>query len=299
MRVPARLGRRPWVSTVLLVFLGPAELAAQELETVVRGSSIGDSEDQLPAGRATGTVTQADLERRLPRSTPDALRYVPGVSVQQTAHGQASAYIRGLTGQQTLLLVDGIRLNTSTWRQGPNQYAFTLDSQSLATLEVLRGGASTRYGSDAIGGVISAQPLEPRIGQSGFELHPLARGRFATADDERGGRLQLEAIAGPTFGIIGGGGFRRVGLLESSGPVLNPADGQVPPVPRFLPDGRTQRGTGFDEWTADVRAVLRPAPDQSFTIASYLYRELNAPRTDQCPPPSARDDECLVYLEQF
>jgi iron complex outermembrane receptor protein/hemoglobin/transferrin/lactoferrin receptor protein len=81
--------------------------------------------------------------------------------------------------------------------------------------------------------------------------------------------------------------------------VLNPADGQVPPVPRFLPDGRTQRGTGFDEWTADVRLVFRPRPEESFTVASYLYRQLNAPRTDQCPPPYARDDECLVYAEQF
>jgi len=36
--------------------------------------------------------------------------------VQQTAHAQASAYLRGLTGQQTVLVFDGVRLNTSTWR---------------------------------------------------------------------------------------------------------------------------------------------------------------------------------------
>src|SRR2546423_1101009 len=64
-----------------------------------------------PAERATSTVDRADMEWRLPRSAPDALRFEAGVFVQQTAHGQASAFIRGLTGQQTVMLFDGIRLN--------------------------------------------------------------------------------------------------------------------------------------------------------------------------------------------
>ena len=39
--------------------------------------------------RAASVVTRRDLEERLPRSAPDALRFEPGVYVQQTAHGQA------------------------------------------------------------------------------------------------------------------------------------------------------------------------------------------------------------------
>ena len=93
--------------------------------------------------RAASVVTRRDLEERLPRSAPDALRFEPGVYVQQTAHGQGSPYVRGLTGQQTIMMFDGIRLNNSTFRQGPNQYFFTIDSRTVQKLEVLRGSAST------------------------------------------------------------------------------------------------------------------------------------------------------------
>ncbi|MBZ4417069.1 TonB-dependent siderophore receptor [Myxococcus sp. RHSTA-1-4] len=262
-------------------------------ETIVSASA---SADDAPEGRATSTVTRADLERRLPRSAPDALRWEPGVFVQQTAHAQGSAFVRGLTGQQTLALFDDIRLNTSTWRQGPNQYFFTLDSRTLDSVEVLRGGASTPYGSDALGGVLLAHPLEPPARPTPFRPTFFLRG--ATADSERGGRVQVRG-ATERLGFIGGVGGRRVGLLESGGPVYNLTDGQPPEVPRFDRDGRTQLGTGFDELTADGRLVWRASDRDTLTAAAYLYRQYDAPRTDQCAPPFSRFDECLQYDQQF
>ncbi len=257
----------------------------------------------LPEHRARSQVDRDDLQRRLPRSAPDALRYEPGVFVQQTAHGQGSAFIRGMTGQQTLILFDGIRLNNSTYRQGPNQYFFTLDSQSIQWLQVLRGGASTRYGSDALGGVILAMPIEPEARSPGTSAalaatpHLILRG--ATADSERGGRAQVDVAAGHSLAFFGGIGGRRVGRLESGGVVHNPADGGQPQVPRFEDDDRTQLGTGFDELTGDGRLVYRVDRDNALKLAAYAYRQLDAPRTDQCPAAYAPYDECLTYDEQF
>ncbi|WP_163996813.1 TonB-dependent receptor plug domain-containing protein [Pyxidicoccus caerfyrddinensis] len=262
-------------------------------ETVISGQA---ATEDAPEGRASSTVTRADLERRLPRSAPDALRWEPGVFVQQTAHAQGSAFVRGLTGQQTLALFDGVRLNTSTWRQGPNQYFFTLDSRTLDSVEVLRGGASTPYGSDALGGVMLAHPLEPPRQPTPFRPTFFLRG--ATSDSERGGRVQVQG-ATERLGFIGGVGGRRIGLLESGGPVRNLTDGQLPEVPRFDEDDRTQLGTGFDEVTADGRLVWRASATDSLTAAAYLYRQFNAPRTDQCAPPFSRFDECLQYDAQF
>ncbi|MCP3141312.1 TonB-dependent receptor plug domain-containing protein [Pyxidicoccus xibeiensis] len=262
-------------------------------ETVV---SAPAATQDAPEGRASSTVTRADLERRLPRSAPDALRWEPGVFVQQTAHAQGSAFVRGLTGQQTLALFDGIRLNTSTWRQGPNQYFFTLDSRTLDSVEVLRGGASTPYGSDALGGVLLAHPLEPPARPTAFRPTLFLRG--ATSDEERGGRVQVQG-ATERLGFIGGVGGRRVGLLESGGPVYNLTDGKLPEVPRFAEDQRTQLGTGFDELTADGRLVWRATAEDTLTAAAYLYRQYDAPRTDQCAPPFSRFDECLQYDQQF
>ena len=89
-------------------------------------------------------------------SVPEALSETPGVLVQQTAHGQGSPYLRGFTGFRTVALVDGIRLNNSTFRDGPNQYWSTIDALAITRLEVVKGPASVMYGSDAVGGTVNA-----------------------------------------------------------------------------------------------------------------------------------------------
>jgi len=242
------------------------------------------------------------MEERLPRSAPDALRYEPGVYVQQSAHGQGSPYIRGRTGQQTVVLFDGIRMNTSTWRQGPNQYFFTVDSQSLRSIEVTRGGASTFYGSDAIAGAIDATPLEPRLflGEGlGIIVRPRALLRVASTDGEVGSRFQIDGQFTEDARLLVGAGIRRSGRLEGGGEVRSPLTGALPQVPALESDGRTQLGTGYREVTADARFVARLSPAVRVTAAAYVYRQFDSPRTDQCPPPFAPRDECLNYDEQF
>ncbi len=265
---------------------------------VVRGKASGRGRT---SGRATSKVTRADMDERLPRSAPDALRYEPGVFIQQTAHGQASAFVRGRTGQETVLLFDGIRLNTSTWRQGPNQYFFTVDSQTIHSIEVVRGGSSTLYGSDAIAGAIDARPREPTLdlGADGPVVRPRTMIRYASADDAFGERFQLDTQASQELRLLGGAGYRVVHRLESGGTVRSPVTGEVPQVPAFEADGRTQLGTGFREVTGDGRIVYGIAPGHRLVAAAYAYRQYDAPRTDQCPPPFASRDECLRYEEQF
>jgi iron complex outermembrane receptor protein/hemoglobin/transferrin/lactoferrin receptor protein len=109
---------------------------------------------QFDTPEAVSVLTQKQLLQNAPRSTPEALMGLPGVWVQKTNHGGGSPFIRGLTGQQTLILIDGIRLNNATFRSGPNQYFNTIDPQSIAQIEVLRGSGSVQYGSDALGGVV-------------------------------------------------------------------------------------------------------------------------------------------------
>ena len=60
--------------------------------------------------RAGSVVERRDLDERLVQSAPDALRYEPGVYIQQTAHGQASPFVRGQTGQQTVMFGFGFSL---------------------------------------------------------------------------------------------------------------------------------------------------------------------------------------------
>lgn len=110
---------------------------------------------------AINVINQPSQSANMPRSTPEALANVPGVFVQKTNHGGGSAFIRGLTGNQTLILIDGIRMNNSTFRYGPNQYLNTIDPFTIQQIEVLRGSGSVQYGSDALGGVIQVFAKEP------------------------------------------------------------------------------------------------------------------------------------------
>lgn len=264
-------------------------------------------------GRSTSTIDRDDLDALVVRSAPDALRVVPGVTVQQTAHGQASPYVRGLTGQQVLLVFDGIRLNNGIFRQGPNQYFFTVDPASVDRIHVIRGSASTRWGSDALGGAILTVPREPTIDPAidGVVLRPRAIGRFGSQDLDLGGRAELDAQLGRELGFLGGAGYRAAGPLQGGGivcdlagpepcvPAADPAMRvSVPMVPFVESDGRTQRGTGFSALTWDGRLVWRPSARVRVTAAGYGFHQYDTPRTDQCPAPFAPGNDCLRHVEQ-
>jgi outer membrane receptor protein involved in Fe transport len=249
--------------------------------------------------RDASVVTRKQMQERLPRSAPDALRFEPGVFVQQTAHSQASPYVRGLTGQQTLMAFDGIRLNNATFRQGPNQYFFTVDSRTIRKLEVVRGSASTRWGSDAIGGALLTTPLDPTLDpRKRWIFHPRMMLTTRTADGEIGGRTQFDLGWRGKIGLLAGIGYRDVGKLRTAGAVIAPATGEPWKEPRLASDQRTQIGTGFRELTGDARLVWQIDAANRLTAAYYDYRQFDAPRTDKCPPPEAPDTQCLKYLNQ-
>jgi hemoglobin/transferrin/lactoferrin receptor protein len=63
----------------------------------------------ISAPYAVRELTSGQIDERLPRTLPEALRETPGVSVQKTSNGQGSPHIRGFTGFRTLAMIDGVR----------------------------------------------------------------------------------------------------------------------------------------------------------------------------------------------
>ena len=132
-----------------------AQAAADSVieEVVVTVTRSGESVQESPY--SVHVIDAQTLAWQLVRSLPEALVTVPGVTVQKTANGQGSPFIRGFTGYRTLALIDGIRYNNSVYRDGPNEYFSLIDFNNLERLELLNGPASSAYGSDAIGGTLN------------------------------------------------------------------------------------------------------------------------------------------------
>ena len=198
---------------------------------------------------------------RLRRTLPDALLDLPAAMVQRTAHGQASPFLRGFTGYQTVLLVDGIRLNNSTFRSGPNQYWSTVDSFTVESLEVVRGASSVLYGSDAAGGAVLAVTRRREDFEPGN--HGGIRSVFRAASAERSltARVEGEGNAGD-LGILAGATSRDYGDLRAGR-----GTGRLPE-------------TGYREGDADLRLDWRETPRTTWTLALQHVAQTDVPRTE-------------------
>ncbi len=109
--------------------------------------------------------------------------------------GQEGVNIRGLGGNQVLMLVDGIRIpNGFTFGPFSTGRGDFLDIDGLKSIEVLRGPASTQYGSDGLAGAVTFQTLDPGdLLKPGQNVGGFARVGYASIDQAGSGTL---AVAG-------------------------------------------------------------------------------------------------------
>lgn len=143
-----------------LCALTPALVTAQSapttpatLDTIV----VTPSRTPTPLNNIVGDVTVIDsteLRAAGQESLADVLSRQHGVQISTSGgpQTQTSLFLRGTNPQQTLVLIDGIRINSQT--SGAVNWN-AIDPASVERVEIVRGAASSLYGSDAIGGVIN------------------------------------------------------------------------------------------------------------------------------------------------
>jgi vitamin B12 transporter len=154
---------RNFLPAALLLALTPGAVFAQETttpggatllpETVVTATRTETPSRQI--GSAITVVTGEELERRQIRFVSDGLRQVPGVAVNRTSGfgSQTDIRIRGAEANQTLVLIDGVKVNDPALS---SQFDFgSLLTSDIDRIEVLRGPQTVLYGSEAVGGVIN------------------------------------------------------------------------------------------------------------------------------------------------
>jgi len=133
---------------------GPLATQAAIPDTIVTGTRVPTPQERVPA--ATTVITRQEIEERGYISLAEALNEVPGMRLAPTGGfgSQVSAFVRGTSSRSVLVLMDGVPVNDPSEPNGA--YNFGQDLLfDVERIEVLRGPASSLYGSAAVGGVIN------------------------------------------------------------------------------------------------------------------------------------------------
>lgn len=136
----------------LLALTSLAQAATDSLDEVVVTASRTEQTLSQTLSHTT-VITRKEIESSQAADVPTLLRSLAGVEVYQSGGigKQSSLFVRGTNSSHTLVLVDGVRVNSAT--TGMTQIDQLMLDQ-VERIEVVRGNVSSLYGSEAIGGVI-------------------------------------------------------------------------------------------------------------------------------------------------
>jgi vitamin B12 transporter len=155
--------------TILSTLIGSCCLLS--VTTFAHGQSEADQEILVTASRlpelqsetlaATSVITREDIAASQPRDLFELLGTRAGIQTTRTgSHGaQTSLFLRGSESDHTLILLDGVRINTASDGFARLEH---LPPEQIERIEIVRGPHSSLYGSNAIGGVIQIFTRRPQ-----------------------------------------------------------------------------------------------------------------------------------------
>jgi vitamin B12 transporter len=158
-------------------------------EVIVTAGMVPVSVSEVP--RSVSIIWQDDILNSPVQNLQDLLLYVPGVDVRARGLGgvQADVSIRGGSYEQTLILLDGVKINDP--QTGHHNMNLPVNMNDIERVEILKGQASSIYGPNALAGVIN----------------------FIT---KKGNNNELSAnLSGGSFGFFNGGLSVHVPYVES------------------------------------------------------------------------------------
>lgn len=153
-------------AAIVAACASPSLLAQEDIEeTVVTATR---TEQKLADSLVSATViSAAEIERFQSSDLEDVLRRVPGLDLTRNG-GRGSAAtvrLRGTSGDQVLVLIDGVRSASAT--NGSTALAH-IPVSTIDRIEIVRGPVSGLYGADAIGGVIQVFTKQAKEGDNAF-----------------------------------------------------------------------------------------------------------------------------------
>lgn len=154
-------------------------------------------------------VSRSDIERKMAKTLAEMIQDVPGIALDNEMDGRSQIRIRGFEPSQTLILINGRRINNTDVLQGHSDFRMTqVPTAAIERVEVVRGPTSSLYGADALGGVVNAilRPpsdtwtgrVQARTGQVHSDGNPREQGlslySAGPVSDKVGALLSLDIV---------------------------------------------------------------------------------------------------------
>ena len=198
------------VAFVALSIAFPALAQAPEEMFDDSGIVVTATRTPTPLDQVSASITVLDkaaIDRAQDIGATELLLRTPGISMSRNGgYGTATSLrIRGAESEQTVVVIDGVKLNDPSSTGGGYNFANLLigDAQRI---EVLRGPQSTLWGSQAIGGVVNIVTASPQAPIEGsFDIEAGSR-------DTVSARAALGGVSGPLSWRIGGQSFTTEGI---------------------------------------------------------------------------------------
>lgn len=166
--------------------------------------------EPIKSGFFSQSFRQEEFREYASRNMGEALLKIPGLWLREFGAAQNSPVIRGLSGDRTSILLDGIRINNSFMGIGSASMLGSIDPFQVESAEVLFGSASTQYGSDAMGGVLKLASKSPNFADEGAEVHGNVLFRLLGKGSEQSGAGSLQ-FNSSRVGVLASYSLRNLG----------------------------------------------------------------------------------------
>jgi len=194
------------------VVLQPTQLAEQVTVTAEAGQ-VGDARN---TAQPVNVVGEQEIIERAPEVVAQIVDEEPGVNLQRTSPSLSAVFVRGLTGRNVAVYVDGVRYTTSAQRGGVGTFFSLIEPSALETVEILRGPSSSQYGSDVHGGVVNFISHAPTYGGGDGEWHGRANVFYTSPTNGFGGN-NLLSYGTRRYGVLLNLNARRINRLRPGG----------------------------------------------------------------------------------
>jgi len=177
---------------------------------VVVATGFARSADET--GQAISVITRERLDQLQSVTVADALATLPSVSLSRRGPvgTQTGVFVRGANTSQTLVLVDGVRVNDPSSPNAAFDFGGLL-AGNVERIELLRGPNSIVWGSQAIGGVVN---IETALPATALTLRTTAE--YGTYDT-LSGQVSIAGSSGALGYSLGGAFYRTEGFSVFSG----------------------------------------------------------------------------------